>query len=158
DGMGFKLIYRILKEEGVPPLTNKGWSRTTMRRIIGDRQALGEYQPTCGGKPEGEVILNFFPQVIDPVTFSRAQVALTQRKKKTAAVTSFVDFLFSGLVKDARDGSSYFAQKRVEKKSKNGVANKHHVIQSAGPDAASFPLQLFEKAILHQLQEVNPKE
>jgi DNA invertase Pin-like site-specific DNA recombinase len=158
-GMGMDLLLKNLKKNDTPSLTGKGWSRATIRRILSDRQTLGEFQPCAGGKPVGPPIPDYFPAVIDPATFHRAQESLSSRKNNHRSRSSKVDFLFSGMVRDARDSTStYYAALRVPNKYARERNIRHHVLRSTGRDAASFPLPIFERVVLREIQEIDPRE
>src|SRR5262249_53386835 len=67
--------------------------------------------------------------------------------------------LFSGLVKDAHNGATYYVQTRREGA---GGAN-YSVLQSAGCSTGStpcraFPLETFERALLSRLREIKPHD
>jgi DNA invertase Pin-like site-specific DNA recombinase len=184
-GVGLTRIVRTLKGDGTPPL-NGGWSRIWVRRLLTDRATLGEFQPTAGGKPDGPVAENYYPAVVTPEVFYKARAGLGDRKLRYAPRGPDVPCLFSGLLKDARgvgpDGKpvSYVIAGRVEKtrrlvKGKMrrvGEGKAHRVLMSAadvgtrggkgGPGtggmASSFPLDVFEAAVLAMLKEVDPNE
>jgi DNA invertase Pin-like site-specific DNA recombinase len=161
---GFSQLLRRLKAENVPPLTGRGWSRSTLRRVISYRSVLGEYQPTKAGKPEGEVIENYYPRIIDEATYHQAQLSLSNRRLKTGGKGSVglsgkAVFLFSGLVVDARDGRSTFVVgQKVEKRTPTRTPSRRAIIQSNGDYAVTFPLKVFERAILSQLKEIDPRD
>jgi DNA invertase Pin-like site-specific DNA recombinase len=159
-GHGVTRIVRTLIRDGTPPLTRRqAWSRTTVRRIVADRAVLGEYQPRRGrGKastPDGPPIEDYYPTVISPDTFYKARACLGSRKLRNVPRESQVLNVFSGLLRDARTGKSYVAALRVEKS-----GDRHHVLVSGSETAgaASFPLPVFERAVLSLLKEVDPRE
>jgi DNA invertase Pin-like site-specific DNA recombinase len=169
-GRGVTRIVRALTKDGTPPLTGRAWGRTTLHRLLSDRAVLGEHQPTRldhDGKrvPDGPPIENYFPAVVDPATFAKAQACLGGRRNKRAASESQALNLFSGLLRDARsrtpDGRpvSYIVANRVER---NG--HRHYVLMSRahtgadGDKAASVPFDVFEQAALALLREVDPRE
>jgi DNA invertase Pin-like site-specific DNA recombinase len=169
-GWGVTRIVRALTKDGTPPLTGRGWSRVSLRRLLADRAVLGEYQPTTldqHGKrvKDGEAVGGYFPAVVDEATFAKARACLGDRRNRRAARGSLVLNVFSGLLRDARvrgpNGQpvSYVAAERVEKDGR-----RHHVLMSAsdtaadGRKAGSFPLEVFEPAVLGLLREVDPRE
>ncbi|MBB1363024.1 recombinase family protein [Shewanella sp. SR44-4] len=92
DGMGVTQLLRHLNEniDQFPTPTSKSsiWARTSISRILTDRSILGEYQPHQGKhsgigenkrKPIGDVITDYYPQIIDEETFLKAQIARKSR-------------------------------------------------------------------------------
>jgi hypothetical protein len=155
-GMGVTAIAHQLIREGVPPLTKKAWSQTTIRRFIKDRSVLGEFQPLRDGKKEGEPIAGYYPQIISLTTFHKAQSCRGSKERRNIVRGACINNMFSGLLRDARSPDKfYFAQLRVED---NG--HHHHVLQSADQvrGASSFPLWVFERGFLALLREVKPSD
>jgi DNA invertase Pin-like site-specific DNA recombinase len=179
-GQGLKRIVNELIKDGTPPITSRGtWSRTGVRRIITDRAVLGEYQPTTrmrrvpsdpgDSRPKweraeeriaaGDPIANF-PEIIDLATFHKAQACLGSRKNNKQGRDSKVLNVFSGLLKDARNGVSYITDLRVEQGRNGNADTSHYVLISAVKtgDSRSFPFPVFEKAALSVLQGIDPRE
>ena len=99
-------IYAItarLNRNGVKPFgKSNGWHQSYVARLLKDRAVLGELQPyrNDDGRrvPEGDVIGDYYPPVVDAAIFYRSQDALGSRRnrgagRKGANVTN----LFSGL-------------------------------------------------------------
>jgi DNA invertase Pin-like site-specific DNA recombinase len=161
SGQGVARIVRTLTEDGTPPLTRgQAWSRTTVYRLLTNRAVLGEYQPGRGRAnawlPDGPPVEGYYPEVISPATFHKVQACMGSRKLGNAGRQSNLVNVFSGLLKDARNGKSYVAAFRVEKRG----GRRHHVLMSAekAAGANSFPFPVFERAILSCLREVDPRE
>lgn len=118
-GKGIRTIMRALNREKVPTFgrgkQNHGmWSNTHLRRLLGGRNVLGEYQPhkyvedDRGIKsriPEGPAIENYYPQVIEPAVFHEAQRILA-RNGHPSGCRNKVTNLFTGIVKCAKCGNS----------------------------------------------------
>lgn len=159
-GKGVTRIVRTLTKDGTPPLTRgQGWSTTTVRRLLRDRALLGEHQPRTGrhkeSKKVGDTIEGYYPAIISEATFGRAAALLGSRKRRTAGRESEVLNVFTGLLKDARNpGLSYQAFLRIE----NG--RRHHVLMPpvTARTRVSFPFEPFERAILGELREIEPKD
>lgn len=82
-GYGLSLIVRQLEAEKVPPLLKaERWRRSYLCKILNRRLVLGEYQPEKDGVADGPPIVGYYPQVIDPETWGRAQKALASRRGK----------------------------------------------------------------------------
>jgi DNA invertase Pin-like site-specific DNA recombinase len=84
DGEGSYAIAKSLNSEGILPFgRSKIWVKSYVTKILSERAVLGEYQPhkmISGARvPEGEVILDYFPQVIDHATYYGVQAARKNR-------------------------------------------------------------------------------
>jgi DNA invertase Pin-like site-specific DNA recombinase len=166
-GTGLHAIMTRLTAEGVPAFGSSGrWSVAYVDKILADRRAVGEFQPRLrGGKPDGPPIVGYFPTVVTEEQWHRARVAARGRhrpytgpekgRSSGGRIGARVN-LFQGLVKSARDGFSFTV---VSKSPKNPNA----LLRSAGyrlgaGRAESFPLEVFEKAVLSRLREIDPHE
>lgn len=114
-GYGQAAISRRLNEDGVPvfgstfetkpkPRNKSGaWGTSSVQKILNNRAVLGEYQPTYlqdGVRTnEGDAVEGFFPEVITPDVFLRAQAARTQRKTTQATKQSKNFNIWQGLAK-----------------------------------------------------------
>jgi len=113
DGLGLTVIVKRLNSQGFTPITSANdWKRWYVRKmILRNRAVIGEFQPHRGHvgdrKPVGEPIPCYFPPIINEGLFHKAQVALERRRKKQKGRTgNYVANLFTGLLRDARDGGS----------------------------------------------------
>jgi DNA invertase Pin-like site-specific DNA recombinase len=160
-GYGGRTIARTLNDEGVPVLgrtTFKGrpvvWADTTIRFLLTTRAVLGEYQP-CRGPgqtPDGDPVAGYYPAVIDPETFHAVQGALATRNRVGRGRRGKHVNLFSGLLRDARDGG-HLAYNHV-----NGRPPTLFPSRAAHAGAAgwtSYRADVFEQAVLSKLREVN---
>ena len=115
NGKGIRTIMRELNAENIPTFgkgrQNKGagWSSTHLRRILSSRSVLGEYQPcNYAGReriPSGEVVANYYPEVVDKATFYKVQEILKKKTHKGGCKRNATN-LFTGLVKCAKCGAS----------------------------------------------------
>ena len=82
-GMGADLIARRLNREKVPTFgRSKGWHKSYVLKILGSRAVLGEFQPrTTRGEIQIEPKTDYFPAVIEPELFYRAQAAREKRRQ-----------------------------------------------------------------------------
>lgn len=102
-GIGAFTIARRLNDEGIKPFgrSNK-WQTSSVHKIILGRAVLGEFQSrsTENGNrvPDGPVLADYFPRVIDEETFFAAQNSRLQRRTNSGGRKG-VDFsnLFSKL-------------------------------------------------------------
>jgi hypothetical protein len=170
-GYGFGFIVKTLTEEGVPAFNENGkagakqtgWIRSYIARILTDRRALGTFHPCdTNRKPDGPPIPNYFPAAVTEDEWLAARAGLSQRKGKRGRVSERIN-LFAGLVRNAADGTRYYATTR---QSGNGTGQDRSkaalLITSAAANgrgaARSFPLDTFEAAVLSQLREINPRD
>jgi DNA invertase Pin-like site-specific DNA recombinase len=86
--------------------TRGGWEQTTVTKLLRNRQLLGEYEPCkmVDGrrKPNGVMIPNYFPKVIDADLFNRVQNLLDERSKvkgNTGGKTGKANNVFAHIVK-----------------------------------------------------------
>ena len=92
EGVGVSHLLRILNSNleqfPVPSKKGKLWARTSLSRILIDKSVLGEYQPHIGThngigdnkrKPIGEIIPDYYPQIIDEDIYLKAQIARKSR-------------------------------------------------------------------------------
>lgn len=110
DGYGTPAIAKMLNERGEPvwshlnQRSNNGWTVGYLTKIVLNRAVLGEYHPMH--RPRGTkatskdiVVLNHFPQAIDPVMFAKAGAARESRKGVSGAWQITHNNLFSGIAK-----------------------------------------------------------
>ena len=104
---------------------------------------------------DGDPIPNDYPAILPLNMFHEAQACLGSRKIGNVGRESKLFNVFSGSLRDARNGKSYITHLRIERGDK-----RHHVLQAAATHvcAASFPYAVFEEAILQCLLEVDPRE
>jgi DNA invertase Pin-like site-specific DNA recombinase len=98
-GYGCGQIARKLTSEGVKGFGRSGrWSFAYIALLLRDRRVLGEYQPKRkDGTPDGEVIPNYFPEVVSPGQWYAAQQSKsgrwTGRKEAKPAELETIDAL-----------------------------------------------------------------
>jgi DNA invertase Pin-like site-specific DNA recombinase len=154
NGYSATAILKRFKAEGVPPMGRSGkWCRSYICHILSDRRPVGEYQgKNRKQQPEGEPIPNYFPPCVTDAEWRAARAVLAGRRLPPARTTDFVN-LFSGLLRDARDGTSYHRQVAGGKRAYDTLANK---CQDSGLPKRSFPLATLEASILSKLKEIDP--
>jgi DNA invertase Pin-like site-specific DNA recombinase len=106
-GIGMYSITRRLNQKKISPFGNgEGWQKGAVAKVLTNRAVLGEFQPhrMLNGKrvPDGEVIKDYFPAVINEDLFYRAQGARFQRRSHSAGRKgNNIANLFSGLARCA---------------------------------------------------------
>jgi DNA invertase Pin-like site-specific DNA recombinase len=159
-GYGIRLIIREL--EGVATWgRSKVWRQGYVHKILTGRAALGEFQPTSGGEPDGDPIVDYYPAVVDESTWLQVQASLARRKDKPGPTGKAVAGLFSGLLHDAitRDRLHISFQTRGTGRHR---VRRRVLITGRGMEGAaptrSFPHDVFEPAILSLLKEIDPAD
>jgi DNA invertase Pin-like site-specific DNA recombinase len=180
-----RVYYR--KAEGQPFGCGE-WRTSYVRSILSDRRVLGELQPCDRDrKKKGDVIPGYYPPVVTPKEYTEARAAVGRRKNggtanRQGAIGKGVANLFGGLLRNARDGSTYYAAIRADRprkrKAKKGkVKPAADVYLSRGKDVIyysrvlrcqsgmegrganyTFPYAVFERAALRHLRELDPAE
>jgi DNA invertase Pin-like site-specific DNA recombinase len=160
-GYSCLFIVKKLNAENVPPMGRaKHWLRTYIGRILGDRRALGEFQPGHrythrGDRKDGDPIPGYFPAVVTEAEWLAARAGAGQRRFKPGRIGARVN-LFAGLLKDARDGMGFWRLPPGPKRPEAVLANNgsHEGVSQY----RSFPEATFERAILSCLAEIDPHE
>jgi DNA invertase Pin-like site-specific DNA recombinase len=83
-GIGIHIIMNRLNSSKTPTFSGQGgWAKSSIGKILHNRAVLGEFQPCrrVGNKriPEGEPIPNYYPAIISPDLFYKAEQSLNQR-------------------------------------------------------------------------------
>jgi DNA invertase Pin-like site-specific DNA recombinase len=159
------------------------WNSVYVKILLNDRRTLGEFQlRTHAGAADGPPIRGYFPAILTEAEFAAARAGSAARNKKGPRQGKHLD-LFNGLLKDARDGSTVVSITRVENgrqregrlarkrrrpkrdlpvKRSPGVRHSRLLVNlsaNLGHAAClSFPLPIFEAAVLSQLAEIDPRE
>jgi DNA invertase Pin-like site-specific DNA recombinase len=155
DGESVIRIAKILNQEGVKPFNKRTWEGDYVGKILRSKLVLGEMQPK---KREGwrrvkagEAIPNYYPAVIDLETFYRVQGILNNRSGFRGRTGKHVTNLFSGLLRDARDGLPM--RIRVSQTMKQLVSSGA-LRGEPGSLYVSFPYNFFEFGFLNFVEEV----
>jgi DNA invertase Pin-like site-specific DNA recombinase len=163
DGQGVNAICKLFSETGVPPIGRATcWHKSFIMKTLRNRSVLGEYQPCIGHAsnrtPIGDPLPHYYPRVISDALWAKVQSALTIRKTQRGPHGDRVRNLFTGLIRDARDGSTM----TLVDKGKRGVGPQ--LVSSAatrgepGSKYASFPCCHLEDALLRWTKELSPDD
>lgn len=155
-GYGITNIGRRLEEENVRPFGNRGWVRSYIGNILRDRRAMGEFQPRRrNGTTEGEAIAGYFPAVVTENDWLAARAAAAKRGAMPGRTSVNVN-VFAGLLKHARDGDGYFLNTKPSAHQKALLVNRLAAEGKARQYGFSF--EIFERNVLGQLAEIDPRE
>jgi hypothetical protein len=86
-----------------------------------------------------------------------ARAALTSRRLKGGRPAPRVN-LFTNLLHDARDGGSLHQINKGEKASGPGLVSYKATQGTPGAKYVTFPLEVFERSILSELREIDPRD
>lgn len=160
DGLGPRSIVRVLKAEGVPPVSSRGdWNASYVRLILSSRATFGEYQPMTGAgagrKPDGKAVPNFYPAAVTEQEWYAAQGA---KKTHTAGRPAKQGVnVFAGLAFDALTGSP-LQMHTYRHAGQCYPALIPAAREHGGEPTSSFPMRVFEQAVLSCLKEIDPRE
>jgi DNA invertase Pin-like site-specific DNA recombinase len=185
EGLGLDSITARLNKEGHKPIGNNirrevfkdSWSRSYVAKLLRDKTVVGEFQPhvmkmvPVDAKnpdgplvqkrvPLGDPIPDYFPQIISETEWYRIRHGVEGRAKARGRTGVLVASLFTGLIRDARDGTNMHliytcsprkqnARKLVSFGSRNGWVGSVH---------KPFPYDWVERAFLATLSELKVSE
>ncbi|WP_342162560.1 recombinase family protein [Methylobacterium sp. SD21] len=106
NGMGQNAIAQTFNREGVPTFksTSDGWFAGMVGRVLNGRDTLGEFQPNKTGPkkkaiPVGDPIQGYFPAVVTPEVWAKAQQQKRPYKDTGGRKGTLFTNLLSGLGK-----------------------------------------------------------
>ncbi|TGS40699.1 MULTISPECIES: recombinase family protein [unclassified Mesorhizobium] len=159
DGAGRREIVRRLNAEGIPPFRGgKGWHTSSVAKVIQGRAVLGEYQPHTGThrarnrKPDGDPILDFYPSIIDEVTYSRAQEATQGRRQRSAGRKGNAVHLLQGIARCAScEGAMHLRNHGAPPKGGIYLVCSSHERQAGCDNARRWRVDRLEPSLLTAL-------
>jgi DNA invertase Pin-like site-specific DNA recombinase len=174
DGHGTMVIAKRLNAEGVPVISRrldargevrrgKKWTRAYVANLLTARTVVGEYQPHAGRgarrRPDGPPVPNYYPPVVTEAEWQAARAALASRRRRGGRLPRGVVNVFSGLLRDARDGAAV----HVKDESLRGGRTRKVLVSAAALDGqpgsrfVTFPFAVFTDAVLSCLREIDPR-
>ena len=161
QGVGSLAIAKRFNSAGVPAIgrtkRTKKWHGGYIRSILANRACLGEYQPhvgTSGNRtPVGPAVQGYYPAVIKEEIFYRAQAVRSKRKMCTGPSSKQISNLFTGLVRDARDGGPMILVDKGDGR-RAKLASAHGRDGVEGSIYLGFSYTRFESAFLSQLEGI----
>jgi DNA invertase Pin-like site-specific DNA recombinase len=168
EGLGIRGIPRRLNQEKVPAIGKlKAWGRSYVAKLLKDRRVLGEYQPHVmeGGRrvPHGPVIEGYFPAAVKAEEWRRARRAKGEGRAEGWGKSlggnqgNGVPNLFTGLLKDARDGRAMHLKRHRRNGTLQFVSNGA-MHGEPGSVYHAFPYPVFEEKFLDELSELRPAD
>ncbi len=163
EGHGLVVITKRLNAEKVPPMGRaRHWASSYVSKILANRAVYGEYQPHKGHagpnrKPDGPPITTYFPKILSEEDYLTARAALALRRNKRGRIGKSVN-IFQGILRDARDGGTIHQTDKGKKSSGKMLVSYRAALGLPGSKYVSFPFEVFERAILSRLREIDPKE
>ncbi len=163
EGYGIGIIAKRLNAERVPPIGRASyWARSYVAKLLASRVPAGECQPFTrrgGGKrrPDGEPIPGYFPAIVTDDEWHAARAALTSRRLKGGRPARTMN-LFSGLLRDARNGGRMHRVHKGKKSSGCLLASYRATMGVGGATSPTFPFAALEQSILGRLREIDPRE
>jgi DNA invertase Pin-like site-specific DNA recombinase len=161
---GVAQIAEVLHKKCPEGLTGKGWQPGVIRGILRSRTVLGEHQPhtgTCAKKGRkstrkaaGEKVEGYYPAIVSPADFDRAQKALDARKNGGGPTTGTPN-LFNALLVDALDDC------RMTINAAHGrrvLVSSGAIRKIPGSQFRSVRYTVFEAAVLSLLAELKPAD
>jgi DNA invertase Pin-like site-specific DNA recombinase len=140
---------------GEPTYRPGRWVRSYVANILGDRRAVGEYQPRKRtGEDDGPPVPGYFPVVVSEEEWLAARAGADQRRPKPGRLGEHINVL-AGLLKNARDGDTYYATTRKHGDKRHRVLMNLAAAEGRGR-GYSFPLEPFEQALFSRLREIDP--
>lgn len=162
EGHGISSITKKLNAEGVTPIARAGyWARSYVAKLLTNRAVVGEYQPHTGrgGKRriDGQPVPNYFPAIVTEELWDRARVAAMSRLHKGGRPSVRIS-LFTGLLRDARDGGRLHQVNKGRKGAGVSLVPYRATNGVKGAKYVSFPVEVLERAVLSCLREIDPRD
>ena len=167
DGIGTARIAQRLNADGIEswgPLRKKtgkrpSWHNAQVIKLARSRSVLGEFQPMKSAEDgskiaAGPVIENYYPAVIDAITFQRAQAALNSRsfKGSRGRQGATVANLFRGLARCGACGHAYHRRGAGEGRDYLGCSG---AARKVCQNTKAVPARRFENKFLYVVDEMN---
>ena len=156
-GYGVLRIAQELNRDGVPAIGSRAtqWYGSYVRQILRNRAAVGEWQPhKKDGKrrvPVGDPVPNYYPAIMTEDEWWSAQTTLNKRKLQRGPVGKRVRNLFTGLIRNARDGLSMVIKGPARPGMKTYWVGSGALIGAGDATGIMYPCEDFEFYFLQLL-------
>jgi hypothetical protein len=162
NGFGIQAIAHQLNREKVPPIgRGKEWVYSYVWLTLRNRAVLGEFQPhVVNGKrtPTGKAIPGYYPPIISESEFYKASEALTARQQQRGPRGQHVRNLFTGLLRDAKDGCTLVTVSESDKCKSVRLVSSGGLRGRAGSSYRTFPYLAVEEAFLELVKELKASD
>jgi DNA invertase Pin-like site-specific DNA recombinase len=184
EGLGLDPITKRLNELKIPPIGNNirrevfkaGWCRSYVAKLLADKAVVGEFQPHVmkmvpdpespdgRGKwkrvPHGDPIPGYFPEVIPEDEWYRIRQAVKERGRQTGPRGVGIASLFTGLIRDARDGETMHLTYAHSSLKANCRVLVSYGVRNGRPGSVHlpFPYDPVERAVLRLCRELKPAD
>jgi DNA invertase Pin-like site-specific DNA recombinase len=162
EGLGLNGITKKLNAEGVPTFAKRDtWRRSYIAKLLQDRAVMGEYQPHIikDGKrvPHGDPVPGYFPTVITEKEWYAVRNAVKGRgQKQRGRKGVLVANLFTGLIRDARDGKVMHLSYVGASRKNNTRVLVSYGARNGEKDSVDkhFPYDKLERSVLLMVREL----
>ncbi len=163
DGYGVNSIARKFNDEAVQPISRAScWHKSYITKTLRNRAVLGEYQPHVGHagdrRPLGEPIKGYYPRIVSDAVWAKAQAAISGRLVQRGRRGRIVTNLFTGLLRDARDGGTMTLIDKGRRNSGQQIVSAAAQRGERGARYVSFPYPPLEDALLRWTKELKPAD
>jgi DNA invertase Pin-like site-specific DNA recombinase len=169
-GHGCRLIVATFNREKVPAWGKGKWEEAYVRKLLDSRAPLGEHQPMKllkgepGEKPrrvpDGEPLKGYYPVLVTEDEWFAAKAARQNRDKRSpgrpTARAEHVG-IFPAMIRDALTGGKFTTGGRVSGGTYYRVLLCDEYKRHAGA-CVSFPLAVWERAVLSKLAEIDARD
>jgi hypothetical protein len=158
DGHGLHAICHELNKRGIPAIGRGGhWVCSYVGNILRSRSVLGEMQPHLkSGKrtPTGRPVAGYYPAIVSESDFHKAKTALAARKNQKGPRGQHIRNLFTGILRDARDGCSMVTVTESDKCKSVRLVSSGAQRGKPGSDYRTFPYPALEAAFLRLAKDL----
>jgi DNA invertase Pin-like site-specific DNA recombinase len=185
NGYGHARIIQTLHRERVPAFGERlvrphrtrsdfagVWTKSYVTKLLRDRRLVGEYQPTKGGKPDGDPIPGYYPAAASETEFTLARAGQAGRRstrldalgRQIAPRDPRHVNVFRDILAHARDGEP-MRLSIVGNHGGNGTPGlkktfrliNAKAVEGRADRAYTFPYFVFEEHVLGFLREIDPR-
>lgn len=160
QGIGGQIIARRLNEQGIACFgrgkrQGKRWHKSYIALILRSRTAIGELQPhvidheTGERVPFGAPLPNYFPAVVTPTVFAKAQQAVKSRNVIRGGINRHCTNLFARKVRDTH-GNAWTLQNRNTQPYLVNTA----LLEGTLERQSSIPYRPFQRCVLEWIKEL----
>jgi DNA invertase Pin-like site-specific DNA recombinase len=162
EGHGLHAIAARLNKEGIAPIARgQEWVYSYIGKTLRNRAVLGELQPhVVKGKrtPIGSALPNYYPAIISEADFHKAAAALDARRNQKGPRGRYVRNLFTGLLRDVRDGCTLVTNSQSDKCQTVKLVSSGAQRGRKGSTYLTFPYEAVEDSFLKLAKELKASD